>query len=211
VGKTSFTNNVLTSSDADWYVDIFLHYRNSNNMIMAIGSDYTYSKYYLIPNRDSWKISSNFFVGWSYWMDLAMAIKDNNVNNPVYLHLNNMACLALAATGRIKSVHVLNEFSIPTVGIYFGSRYSSPLPHSILEDDANVFEDFSILFVHQNLHLQNKLSADFKLNLKRRSGTMRLQYVLGMRRLYLNNNEVNNIYHQLRIGYLFNETPYVHK
>jgi hypothetical protein len=209
-GKTSFRSGKLTSSDGDVYADIFQNPHNSS-MVTSVGVDYTYNKYYLIPNRDSWETSSNLFVGWGYWLDSDMAVKYDNVNNLVYYHLNNMACLTFAITGRIGSVHILEEMSFPIVGIYFGSQYGSPLPYFAHEEDASVFDAFDILFIRQSPRFQNKLSADFKPSFKWIPSTIRVQYALGMRTMHLNNNEMHNFYHQLKIGYLFNEIPYTHK
>jgi hypothetical protein len=124
-----------------------------------------------------------------------------------------MGCLTFAATGRIKSVRILNELSAPIAGVYIGSQYSSILPYFVGEEDADLVDDVNILFINKNLQLRNTLSADFKLKFGRRYTTMRVQYELGARALRLNNNELINIYHLIKIGYLFNSNTisYVHK
>jgi hypothetical protein len=208
-GKTSFRNGKLTSYYSDMYFDFFPNPNNSNSMIIADGGNIEYSKYYFIPNTIDTETSSNLFVGWGYWFDYQLALKPNNTNNLLYYHFNNMGCLTFAATGRIKSVRLFNELSIPVVGVYLGSQYSSPAPYFIYEEDANFFDDFDILFINKNMQLKNTLSADFKLKFKRRYTTMRVQYVVSVRTLRLNNNEMSSIYHLFRIGCLLNN--YVHK
>ena len=206
-GKTSFRNNRLTSSISDGVCDFFQNPHN-DNLIISAGIEFAYNKSYLLPVRVGSKISPNFFVGWGYYLDIQYTMMPNNTNNLLYYHLNNMGCLTLAATGRIKSVHILNELAIPLLGVYFGSQYSSQLPYFAYEEDANILDDFDILFMNKNLQLKNRLSADFKL-FKRSSTTMRVQYELSARALRLNNNELINICHIFKIGYLLDR--YAHK
>ncbi|MDR0712346.1 MAG: hypothetical protein LBF67_08415 [Prevotellaceae bacterium] len=205
-GKTSFQNGKLTSYYSDMYFD-FLPNPNNNSMIIADGGNIEYNKYWLLKVDE--ETSSNLFVGWGYWFDYQLAVKPDNTNNLLYYHFNNMGCLSFATTGRIKSVRIFDELSIPVVGVYFGSQYSSPLPYFVYEKDANFFDDFDILFINKNLQLKNTLSADFKLKFWRRYTTMRVQYVVSIRTLRLNNNEMANIYHLFKIGYLLNN--YAHK
>jgi hypothetical protein len=214
-GKVSFRNGKLTSSCTTGDYDIF-NFRSMENMVLAGGGDYAYSKYYLLPNKIDAETSSNFFVGWGYLFDWQVALKYSYLrhsNNPAYYHFNNIACLAFAVTGKIKSVHIFNELSVPVAGVYFGSEYSSTLPYFFREEDASFLGGFDILFINKDLRLKNTLNADFKLKFKRRTTTMRVQYVLNARTLRLNNNELNNFCHIFKIGYLFNanEIPYVHK
>jgi hypothetical protein len=207
-GKASFRNRKLTTASYDGYYDIFPNHHNES-LILSGGGDHKYSKYYLLPKRSGSKASASFFVGWGWWFDYMLALKTSNTNNSLYYHFNNMGCLTFAATGRIKSVHILNELAIPLFGVYFGSQYSSQLPYLIHGKDANFFDNFDILFINKNLQLKNTLSADFKLKFKRRSPTMRVQYELGAKALRLNNNELINICHIFKIGYLLDR--YAHK
>ena len=206
-GKASFCNRKLTTSSYDQYYDIFPN-RHNENFILSVGGDHKYNQYYLLPKRAVSKTFANFFVGWGWWFDYMLALKINNTNNLLYYHFNNMGCLTFAATGRIKSVRILNELAIPLLGVYFGSQYSSQLPYLIHGKDANFFDNFDILFMNKNLQLKNRLSVDFKL-FKRSATTMRVQYELSARALRLNNNELINICHIFKIGYLLNS--YVHK
>ena len=206
-GKASLRNRKLTTSGYDGYYDIFPN-RHNENFILSLEGDYAYNKHYMLPKKVDAKISANFFVGWGWWLDYMLAFKTNNTNNLMYYHFNNMGCLTFAATGRIKSVHILNELAIPLLGLYFGSQYSGWLPYSLAEEDANLLDDLDILFINKNLQLKNRLSVDFKL-FKRSATTMRVQYELSARALRLNNNELINICHIFKIGYLLNS--YVHK
>jgi hypothetical protein len=207
IGKASFRNRKLTTSFYDQYYDFFPN-RHNEDFIFSMGGEHLYNKYYLLPKRAGSKASASFFVGWGWWFDYMLALKTNNTNNSLYYHFNNMGCLTFAATGRIKSVHILNELAIPLLGVYLGSQYGSPLPYFASEEDANFFDDFDLLFINKNLQLKNRLSVDFKL-FRRSSTTMRVQYELSARSLRLNNNELINICHIFKIGYLLDR--YAHK
>ncbi|MDR1416259.1 MAG: hypothetical protein LBJ57_02415 [Prevotellaceae bacterium] len=209
-GTTSTRSSTMTSSCSNEHFDYLYNFSNDSK-IVAIGADYTYSKYYLLPKIGEQGAFSKLFAGWSYRLELETAVKPDNQNNPVYFHLDNMAGFAFSFKSRVKSVWIFDELMIPIAGLYLGSPYSSSLPYFATEREAGFFDAFDILFINKAPQLQNTLNVDFKLNFKRYSNTVRVQYVLNMRTLHLNNNETNSIFHLFRVGYLFNTIPYAHK
>jgi len=200
------SKNKMTSV-VDVNFDIFGH-SHSESVIFAFGADYTLNMLFLLPFKN--ERLPKIYAGAGGWAATEIDIKPNNVNNGMYYNINNKICFSFALEKKFKYVYIFNECNLPLFGFYFGTEYSSILPYSVVDEDAadsDVSSDFKILDISQNTQIQNRLNVDFKI----KSRTLRLQYVAGYKMLRLNNNTVHNASHVLKIGYLFNKTPYVHK
>ncbi|MFV0554886.1 MAG: hypothetical protein ACK5LR_09300 [Mangrovibacterium sp.] len=208
--KNSYTNMLLAQypygeGDLDITTAISLQYQ------------FILNKRYLINTNF---ISEGFpalSVGWAYWFDWGIDVKASNANNPYYFNLNNMTGLSVGLEKKLiiggRQFNLYNEFTLPLVGIYMGSEYSSSFPYILSEKDANPLDGFRIGSFKTNFQLHNDFNVDIKLKAKKRKPerTMRLRYSIDYMNLNLNNNHKQVVLHTFSIGYPFNRSNYVHK
>jgi hypothetical protein len=208
-GKTKIYPSKIISSTTDTRFDFFQNWHN-NSKIYSAGFDFFYTQYYLLPIENYHNKNPDVYLGWEYRLNTEANIKPDNVNNNLYYLFNNMICLSIGVTWKIKTIRIFNEFNFPLMGIYSGSNYSHSVPYFV-DEDAKFLESFDILFLSHHAQIHNRLNIDFQLNIKNQPRTFRFRYLISAEWLNLNNNITHNTFHFFQIGYLFNKIPYVHQ
>ena len=137
--------------------------------------------------------------------------------------------MAELSVGLEKRIHlkkiqldISNEFTLPILGVYAGTRHSLALPYSSLIDDTNFWNAFRVGSFETNFQFRNNLNLDFTF-VRKKTGTKHtigVQYVITYANLRLNNNNNNNnnnnknkvqVNHAIKLSYLFNSSRYAHK
>jgi hypothetical protein len=167
--------------------------------MLSIGGDYIYNTHYRL-NRTSLPTKPSVYLGWGYWLNFdieRMTVID--INNPLYYNFNNMACLALGIDWKINpKIRIFDELNLPIVGIYSGSEYGSSLPFFATEANGSFIDAFDIL-TFPNFQLQNKLSVDMQVNISKQIRTLRFQYAINVKQLYLNDINVHSVFHYIAL------------
>lgn len=208
-GNIKSSLNKINSSSFDFNIDI--NSNKYNKEIYSFGVDYIYNKHYLLSFDRYPSNYPNLYLGWGYWFETDAYLKPENTNNPLYYNFNNMLCLSIGVEKHYKSIYILNEFNLSLVGLYSGSEYSSSLPYFFSEENASFFEAFQIGSFERNSQMKNRLNIDYRISTKRKVYTIRFQYVISACMLNINNNIKHNTFHEFKVGYLFNNSYYVHK
>ncbi len=176
-----------------------------------------FNRRYELFEKNSQKKMPSISLGWTYWLDAGLDIKFFNVNNLFYYNLNNMAGLSLGLEKRIHlkkiQLDISNEFTLPVLGVYTGTRYSSSLPYSTLIDDTNFWDAFRVGSFETNFQFRNNLNFDFTF-IRKKTGvkhTLGIQYGINYANLRLNNNSKVQVNHSIKLSYLFNSSRYAHK
>ncbi len=208
--RTHYSNLSIGSSNISDEKDL-------SSMMFSFNYTYILHKRYKVFRKQLPENFPTLSVGWAYCFDTGIDLKIENTNNSTYYHLNNWAGLSLGIEKKVMintmQVDLFNEFSIPVVGVYSGSEYSSSLPYFVHEKNANILQAFDIGSFETNFQLQNDFNIDFKIKpkRKRKARTLRFQYSIDYMNLRLNNNTKHCVFHTFKIGYLLNYSNYVHK
>jgi hypothetical protein len=208
-GKVKETSSKIMSSLFETNIDLSL--RTPLNIYYSFGIDYRSSSNYLLRLKDYPNSFPELFLGFGYWLETDFYLKPDNTNNPIYYNLNNMLCFSFYSEKNYQKIKISYEFEMPIVGIYSDSEYSSSLPYFFNEEKASFFRAFEIGSFKKNLQIDNKINLDFKIKIKQSLNTFRVQYSFCGNKFVMNGNIKHNIFHNLKIGYLFNKVGYEHR
>ncbi|MFV0289620.1 MAG: hypothetical protein ACK5IJ_01780 [Mangrovibacterium sp.] len=207
VSTKNHYNNILfgrrrSSNSSDQY--------DNSDLILSYQYDFILNKRHALNLSQSFKKQLDISVGWAYWGAFGTDIKLGNTNNMLYYNLNNSLGFSVGLEKKLTikgtQFYIFNETTIPFVGIYLGSEYSSSLPYFIAEKDASLWEALHIGSFGANFQIHNDLNIDFKLKAKkkRKSRIVRIRYSMDYMNLGLNNNTKHRMMHAITIGYTLN-------
>ena len=185
--------------------------------ILSLNYGTIFNRRYEVFNKKLPKKMPSISLGWAYWLDTGFDLKPFNVNNLFYYNLNNMAGLSIGLEKRIHlkkiQLDISNEFTLPILGVYAGTRHSLALPYSSLIDDTNFWDAFRVGSFETNFQFRNNLNLDFTF-VRKKTGTKHtigVQYGINYANLRLNNNNKVQVNHAIKLSYLFNSSRYAHK
>lgn len=157
------------------------------------------------------KENEALLIGYAFWYDDEVFLKPNNVNNVLYAKIATKAAFTLSYKKKIGNIRFQNNFAMPLVGLYYGSKYSQNLP-GILERESSITDGMQFGSLNMSQMFMNTLMADIKVKHKKKKfQTIRLEYGIEYDNIQLNGLSRRSLMHELKFSTLINKVHYHHE